>query len=46
MTKKQAVELYSILRELKNGSMSKEGMSSFILMRLELKSIHDSFENK
>ena len=45
MTRKQAVELYSILRELKNGSMSKEGMSSFILMRLELKSIHDSFEN-
>ena len=44
MTKKQAVELYAILRELKNGSMSKEGLTSFILMRLKLKTIFDEFE--
>ena len=45
MTKRQAVELYAILRELKNGSMSKEGASSFILMRLKLKPIFDEFES-
>ena len=44
MTRKQAIELYTILRELKNGSMSKEGISSFILMRLKLKVIFDEFE--
>ena len=44
MTRKQAIELYTILRELKNGSMSKEGMSVFILMRLKLKVIFDEFE--
>ena len=36
MTRKQAVELYTILRELKNGSMSKEGITAFILMNLKL----------
>ena len=44
MTRKQAVELYTILKELKNGSMSKEGLSAFILMRLKLKAIFDEFE--
>lgn len=44
MTRKNAVELYTILRELKNGPMSKEGMSAFILMRLKLKAIFDGFE--
>ena len=44
MTRKNAVELYTILRELKNGSMSKEGISAFILMRLKLKAIFDEFE--
>ena len=41
MTRKNAVELYTILRELKNGSMSKEGLTSFILMSLKLKTIFD-----
>lgn len=45
MTRKNAVELYAILRELKNGSMSKDGLTSFILMRLKLKTIFDEFEN-
>ena len=44
MTKKQAVELYAILRELKNGSMSKEGLTEYILLRLKLKKIFDEFE--
>ena len=44
MIKKQAVELYAILRELKNGSMSKEGITAFILMRLKLKVVFDEFE--
>ena len=44
MKRKQAVELYAILQELKNGSMSKEGLTSFILMRLKLKAIFDEFE--
>ena len=36
MTRKQAVELYSVLRELKNGSMNKEALVAFILMRMKL----------
>ena len=44
MTRKQAVELYSVLKDLRNGAMSKEGMSAFILMRLKLKVIFDEFE--
>ena len=44
MTQKNAVELYTILKELKNGSMSKEGITAFILMRLKLKAVFDSFE--
>ena len=44
MTRKQAVELYSVLRELKNGSMNKESLVAFILMRMKLKSVFDEFE--
>ena len=44
MTKRQAVELYALLRELKNGSMSKEGLTEYILLRLKLKKIFDEFE--
>ena len=43
MTRKQAVELYTILRELKNGSMSKEGLTNYILMRIKLKKVFDEF---
>ena len=44
MTRKQAVELYSVLKDLRNGAMSKEGMTEYILMRLKLKKVYDEFE--
>ena len=44
MTKKQAVELYSLLKELKSGAMSKEGLTNYILMRIKLKKVFDEFE--
>ena len=44
MTRKNAVELYSVLRELKNGSINKEALVAFILMRMKLKSVFDEFE--
>ena len=44
MKRKEAVELYAILRELKNGSMSKEGLTEYILLRLKLKKVFDEFE--
>ena len=44
MTRKQAVELYSVLKDLRNGAMSKEGMTDYILMRLKLKKVYDEFE--
>ena len=44
MTKRQAVELYSVLKDLRNGAMSKEGMTEYILMRLKLKKVYDEFE--
>ena len=43
MTKKQAVELYSVLKDMRNGNMSKEGMTEYILMRLKLKKVFDEF---
>lgn len=44
MKRKDAVELYAVLRELKNGSMSKEDLVAYILMRVKLKSVYDEFE--
>lgn len=44
MTKKQAVELYAVLRELNNGNMNRESLASFIVMRLKLKAVFDEFE--
>ena len=44
MKRKDAVNLYAILRELKNGAMSKEGLTDYILMRLKLKQVFDEFE--
>ena len=44
MTKKQAVELYSVLKDLRNGAMSKDGLTEYILMRLKLKKVYDEFE--
>ena len=44
MKRKDAVELYAILRELKNGGMGKEGLTEYILMRLKLKKVFDEFE--
>ena len=43
MTRKQAVELYSVLKDMRNGNMSKEGMTEYILMRLKLKKVFDEF---
>ena len=45
MTRKQAVEIYSLLRELKSGGMNKEALTAFILMRMKLKAVFDSFES-
>ena len=44
MKRKDAVELYSVLKDLRNGAMSKEGMTDYILMRLKLKKVYDEFE--
>ena len=44
MTRKQAVELYSLLKELKSGAMSKDGLTNYILMRIKLKKVFDEFE--
>lgn len=44
MKRKDAVELYAILRELKNGGMGRECLTAFILMRMSIKSIFDEFE--
>ena len=44
MKRKEAVELYSVLKDLRNGAMSKEGMTDYILMRLKLKKVFDEFE--
>ena len=45
MTRKNAVEIYSLLRELKSGGMNKEALTAFILMRMKLKAVFDSFES-
>ena len=44
MKRKEAVELYSVLKDLRNGAMSKEGMTDYILIRLKLKKVFDEFE--
>jgi len=44
MRKNEVVELYSILRELRNGKMSHDGVMAFILMRIKLKKVYDEFE--
>lgn len=44
MKRKEVVELYPVLRELKNGSMSKQALTAFILMRVKLKARYDEFE--
>ena len=44
MKRKEAVELYAVLREIKSGLMNKEALVSFILMRMKLKGVFDEFE--
>ncbi len=45
MKRKEAIELYSVLRELKNGSISRDGIKSLILTRIKLKPVFDEFES-
>ena len=44
MTRKEAVDLYSILREVFVGDMDKEIRTEFRMMRLRLKAVFDEYE--
>ena len=44
MTRKEAVDLYTVLRELFLGDMDKEVSTPFRLMRLEMKKVWDEYE--
>ena len=44
MKRQDAVELYIVLKDLRSGSMTKEGLTEYIMMRLKLKKVYDDFE--
>lgn len=44
MKRREVIDLYSVLKELKSASISKEGLVELILMRVKLRKIFDEFE--
>ena len=44
MTKREAIELYSAIRDIKNGNLSREAMVKYVMLRVKLRGVADEFE--
>ena len=44
MKKENAVNLYGLIRDIKNSNLSREALIKYIMLRVELKSLFDDYE--
>ena len=44
MKRGEIINLFSIIRDIKNGNLSKEALIKYVMLRIKLKSIADEFE--
>ncbi len=44
LTRNECVNLYSVIRDIKSGGLSKDGLIAYIMLRLKLKEVVEQFE--
>ena len=44
MTRNEAVSLFMLIRDIKNGSLSREALVKYVMLRVKLKAIYDEYE--
>lgn len=44
LTRNECVNLYSVIRDIKSNGLSKDGLISYIMLRLKLKDVVEQFE--
>lgn len=44
ITKSEAVSLFTMIRDIKNGNLSREALVRYVMLRVKLKAVFDEFE--
>ena len=44
MTRNEAVSLFMLIRDIKNGSLSREALVKYVMLRVKLKALYDEYE--
>ena len=44
MTRNEAVSLFMLIRDIKNGNLSREALVKYVMLRVKLKAIYDEYE--
>ncbi len=44
MTRNEAVSLFMMIRDIKNGSLSREALVKYVMLRVKLKALYDEYE--
>ena len=44
ITRNEAVSLFMLIRDIKNGSLSREALVKYIMLRVKLKALYDEYE--
>ncbi len=44
MTRNEAVSLFMLIRDIKNGSLSRDALVKYVMLRVKLKAIYDEYE--
>jgi hypothetical protein len=44
MTRNEAVSLFMLIRDIKNGSLSREALVKYVMLRVKLKGLYDEYE--
>ena len=44
ITRNEAVSLFMLIRDIKNGSLSREALVKYVMLRVKLKALYDEYE--
>jgi hypothetical protein len=44
MTRNEAVSLFMLIRDIKNGSLSRDALVKYVMLRVKLKGLYDEYE--
>ena len=44
MTKEKAINIFGVIRDIKNSNLSREALTAYIMLRIKLKALFDEFE--